>query len=110
VVNIWCGWASSSAQYPVGWLVPSLKVQLFAAETTISTEVIAISFPNSDLRQRLRVETNAHSGTRLAKVPSQYTNGSPDSPKWASVIRPTKIECVPTSRRSSTRQSTGHRL
>src|SRR5580693_3026361 len=43
----------------------------------------------------------AHSGARLAKAPLQYTNGSPDSPKWAWVIRPIKIECVPTSRMSS---------
>src|SRR5277367_1857074 len=46
----------------------------------------------------------AHSGARLAKAPLQYTNGSPDSPKWAWVISPIKMECVPTSRMSSTRQ------
>src|ERR1700761_6741030 len=40
--KIWCGRASSSAQYPVGWMVPSLRVHWFAAETTINTDVIAI--------------------------------------------------------------------
>ncbi|STZ88878.1 Uncharacterised protein [Mycolicibacterium fortuitum] len=44
-VKIWCGRATSSAQYPDGRTVPSLSVQRSAAEITISTFVVSISFP-----------------------------------------------------------------